>query len=503
MGSLPNGRQLNIESVAIIGAGSSGLAAAKYLLAERAFSRIVIFEQRSKVGGLWNHVPLGPKDEESLPVPQTSPDAGLDQRTQGGTDGSPQSFISPMYDRLEANIPRNLMRYSDLEWPEECPLYPRHEQALEYIRRYGQDVEHLIESSTQVLDVRLDEDHKWQVKTQLLSSSNGEITEHTFDAVLIANGHFNVPFIPSVPGIEAWHDAFPGSILHSKLYRRPEDYAGKKVIVVGNSASGTDIAAQIAKVCAQPLLVSTIAKSPYGPPDESSGMVEKPAIEEFDAVDRTVRFTDGTCESEIDAIVYCTGYFYSYPFLKSLDPPVIGTGRYVQNTYQHVFYRPQPSLAFLVLNQAIVPFPFAEAQSAVVARVWSGRVQLPGEAEMETWEKRTEEESGGGAWFHVLLYPKDANYINFMHDWAATADQQHIEHATNGSAQASDKATVGKTPPYWGEKECWTRENFVFIKKAYQGLGEERHTKRTLEDVGFDFAAYKKEKEEEDKKLSC
>lgn len=67
-------------------------------------------------------------------------------------------------------------------------------------------------------------------------------------------------------------------------------------------------------------------------------------------------------------------------------------------------------------------------------------------------------------------------------------------------AKPLDKS-LGKVPPYWAEKEYWTRERFPAIKKAFQSLGEDRHAKRTLEDVGFSFEAWKKEKIEEARRM--
>jgi hypothetical protein len=60
---------------------------------------------------------------------------------------------------------------------------------------------------------------------------------------------------------------------------------------------------------------------------------------------------------------------------------------------------------------------------------------------------------------------------------------------------------IGKEPPFWAEKEYWTRERFPAIKKAFQGYGEERHSKCMLEDVGFDFEHWKSERLEEGKRL--
>lgn len=55
MGSLlrPSG-PFNVKRVAIIGAGPSGLAVAKYLLAEHAFDKIDIYEQQYGISSSCN-----------------------------------------------------------------------------------------------------------------------------------------------------------------------------------------------------------------------------------------------------------------------------------------------------------------------------------------------------------------------------------------------------------------------------------------------------------------
>ncbi|KAI7369575.1 putative flavin dependent monooxygenase [Hortaea werneckii] len=515
MGSLPAERRFKADSVCIIGAGPSGLAAAKYLLAEQAFSRVTIYEQRSNVGGIWNYVPL-PSDEppKDLAVPQTNPHAGKDEpiwqssnasKVLGRQEKEEAAFMTPLYDRLETNIPRGLMGFSDLPWPEDCQLFPKHQEVLEYIERYSQDVQHLIHFSTQVLNVRLRDDERWSVKTQAVSRDvRGYQDEQVFDAVVVASGHFNVPYIPEVPGIEAWSRAHPGRITHSKLYRKPEHYAGKKVIVVGNSASGIDIGAQIEQVCQHPLLLSSKSES-YLSNDPTETKVDKPPIAEFLPEGRSVRFEDGSVEADVDAVLYCTGYFYSFPFLDSLQPPLITTGERTENIYQHIFYQRHPSLAFPVLNQKVIPFPMAEAQCSVIARVLSGRLALPMEAEMKEWERQVEKDMGDGRMFHVLKFPMDADYINMCHDWALSADKSiSANEQVNGLANGGQKtisAQIGKEPPFWDEKAYWTRERFPAIKKAFQSCGEDRHSKRSLEDVGFSYEQWKQDKHDECRKL--
>jgi cation diffusion facilitator CzcD-associated flavoprotein CzcO len=380
------------------------------------------------------------------------------------------------------------MGFSDLPWPETAQLFPKHAEVQKYIEDYSQDIRHLIQFETQVVDLQQKQSGGWNLKTQPItrSTNNPEPETHHFDAIVLANGHFNIPYIPQVPGISAWNAAHPGTITHSKFYRLPEQHVGKKVIIVGNSASGIDIAGQIAPFSNPPLLISSKSESYLQSGETPSNQLDKPPIAKFIPKDRTVEFEDGSRESHVDAVLYCTGYFYSFPFISNLSPQLTTTGERVENLYQHLFYRPDPTLALPVLNQKVIPFPFAEAQAAVVARVFSGRLELPSEKEMEEWERREVEEKGEGRGFHVLKFPKDAEFINMMRDWALSAE--------------GEDGVVGKQPPHWGEKEFWTRERFPAIKKAFQGFGEERHEVRTLAEVGFDFEAWK-EKDREDKGL--
>lgn len=48
-----------------------------------------------------------------------------------------------------------------------------------------------------------------------------------FDAVVVATGHYHVPYIPNFPGLSQWQSKWPNSVSHSKSYRVPEVYDGK------------------------------------------------------------------------------------------------------------------------------------------------------------------------------------------------------------------------------------------------------------------------------------
>ena len=138
-------------------------------------------------------------------------------------------IITPAYDGLETNIPHPLMQFSDQDFPEGIPLFPKHDVVLAYLEKYAKNVEHLIHFSTQVVDISLQSSSQgkdtWQVKTVNLLSRL-EMTEN-FDAVVVASGRAAVPHIPDVPGIADWNSTYPGSIMHSKSYRSRDTFRNK------------------------------------------------------------------------------------------------------------------------------------------------------------------------------------------------------------------------------------------------------------------------------------
>ncbi|KAM0335106.1 hypothetical protein ACHAQA_000141 [Verticillium albo-atrum] len=475
--------KLNVSRVAVIGAGASGLAAAKFLLAEKKFSEVRVFDQRDTVGGIWTYSPLSVIDND-FTIPRTTPSKRPDTVIKTEDSANPQ-FVSPVYDFLETNIPHSLMNYTDLEFTQGSSLFPEHAVVKQYLEAYGKELTPHMSLSTQVLGIskiQKGDRSAWEIETLDLKTNTTERSE--FDAVMVASGHYNDPFIPDIKGLAEYNQAHPGAISHSKFYRNQLQYEGKKVIIVGNSASGIDLSAQIATVCQHPVLVSVKTELKTAE-DEAEGAILKlvPEITEFVPETRSVRFTNGDVESDVDAVVFCTGYFYSFPFLKELSPPVITDGSYARNLYEHVLYIDDPTLAFIGIPQRIVPFPIAEAQTAWVARLWAARLPVPPTAEMRQWEAEALAESGEGKAIHTMLFPKDVDYLNNLHEQSLSAAK--VEGLENDG--------TGKLPPYWGPEKRWTRERVPLIKVASRLQGERRHEIKTLAELGFDYQAAKAE----------
>lgn len=86
----------------------------------------------------------------------------------------------------------------------------------------------MIQFETQVIRVEQDDtkiQNEWAVTTLDLRSQS-QLTQ-SYDAVVVASGHYTIPFIPETKGIHAWSEKYPGVITHSKFFRRPEDLKNK------------------------------------------------------------------------------------------------------------------------------------------------------------------------------------------------------------------------------------------------------------------------------------
>ena len=97
----------------------------------------------------------------------------------------------------------------------------------------------------------------WTVQYTTTGPSNGLCTSETeiFDCIAVATGHYNVPYMPSVPGQEVWlrsgNDNAPRRVVHAMQYRNPAPFRGRSVLVVGMRSSGTDISREISPVVTQ------------------------------------------------------------------------------------------------------------------------------------------------------------------------------------------------------------------------------------------------------------
>jgi dimethylaniline monooxygenase (N-oxide forming) len=193
----------SLPTAAVIGAGSSGIAAAK-ALHERGVP-FTCFEASDRVGGNWVF--------------------------------ANKNGMSAAYRQLLINTSRDRMEYSDYPMPKSNPDFPHHTQIAAYFDAY---VEHFgfrdrIRFETKVARARRLTGGGWE-----LTLDDGSVER--FAALLVANGHHWDPRWPepAFPG----HETFTGQQLHAHAYVDNDLFAGKDVVVLGMGNSAMDIAVE-------------------------------------------------------------------------------------------------------------------------------------------------------------------------------------------------------------------------------------------------------------------
>jgi cation diffusion facilitator CzcD-associated flavoprotein CzcO len=398
------------KTVAIIGGGPSGIAVAKALEAENAFGEIVVFELQAQLGGVWNYTEHKQGTAE-IPISE-------DLHSTDDYESKCHLYESPMYEDLITNIRGDLMSYKGLAFPESCAILPTRQEVLAYVLEYSKNLSPPISVRTNCPVVYLrKESSTWILRYKNLLNQN--VTEQKFDFVVIANGHYNSTYIPYVPGLHEWSQQSPDTVIHSKYYVNNKKYKGRKVLVVGNAPSGIDISQQLTEVT-WPVYRSKRHDSPIKDKD----VIEIPQIAKYDVATRSALGVDGSVLSDIDYIIFCTGYRYDIPFMKSYmkgDDAIITDGVRTRHLYRHIFYIPDPTLSFVGLNKNVIPFPMAESQGAVIARVYSGRLSFPSEDVMRESELEELKIHGNGTKFHRFETPADIVYARELETWCDTA----------------------------------------------------------------------------------
>ena len=106
--------------------------------------------------------------------------------------------------------------------------------------------------------------------------NSGALTTSEYEAVMVCNGHYSVPSIPDLPGIQA----FEGLVMHSHDYRVPQVFKDKNVAVLGAAASGSDIGLEIA-ISGQAKHVYLCHNNPPIPSDLPKNFGQKAGIVEI------------------------------------------------------------------------------------------------------------------------------------------------------------------------------------------------------------------------------
>ncbi|MGG5809143.1 ArsO family NAD(P)H-dependent flavin-containing monooxygenase [Falsiroseomonas sp. CW058] len=205
------------RDVVVVGGGQAGLAAGYFL--RRTPLSFIILDDAAAPGGAWQHA----------------------------------------WDSLTLFSPA---QWSSLPgWPMPPPQgggYPPRDAVVSYLAAYEARYALPVRRPVRVVAVRRDGERL------LAEAADGRSWRAR--AVISATGTWNRPWFPDVPG----RDVFQGRQVHSAQYRRPEDFAGQAVLVVGGGNSGAQIIAELSKVARTTWVTE---REPVFLPDEVDGRV--------------------------------------------------------------------------------------------------------------------------------------------------------------------------------------------------------------------------------------
>ena len=335
------------DSLLLIGAGPLGLAIAKALVeAEIPYDHV---EATDHVGGNWAH---------------------------------------GVYETAHIISSKKTTEFPDWPMPDHYPDFPSRTQMRDYYEGFtdAHDLRRHIRFDTRVDKVAYRPDSRWSV-----GFADG--SQAFRRGVIVCNGHHWSRRFPS------WAEDYPGELIHSKDYQRPQQLAGKRVLVLGGGNSGCDLVAEAARVGAsatwslrrgywflpktllgrpvvelvQPwmpvqlqrvlirglLRVAVGRYADYGLPTPDHRLFEAHPSISTEALHylkhgriavrpdvvgvegSEVRFADGRME-RFDLVVCATGYDVAFPFLPEGMVPVVGKtaqlyGGMLRPEYRHLY----------------------------------------------------------------------------------------------------------------------------------------------------------------------
>lgn len=187
-----------VKSIAVIGAGLSGLVTAKTCL-EYGYN-VKVFEKHDELGGVW--------------------------------------ASSRRYPGLTTQNPKDTYAFSDFPMPKHFDEWPTGEQMLEYLTAYATKFKILpsINFSHLITEVSFG-NNRWMVT----GKNKGVPFMEYYDFLIVCNGTFCEPCIPKIPGMETFTDA-GGKILHTTQFNSTTLSENKRTVIVGYNKSATDVA---------------------------------------------------------------------------------------------------------------------------------------------------------------------------------------------------------------------------------------------------------------------
>lgn len=396
-----------------------------------AFEKLVCFEQNDKIGGVWNFFKIpDPKlppltflktkqynkpDEiyEFSSIPNTNSlqnttfDHPYVQMSSKRFEDELKWNKNAAYKDLFTNIPEHFMRFSYTPYKNISkgkflsPLVSLTDVAAyldSIVEKYDLLKYFRLNSSVEMVEKDTKTD-KWRlvIRQKPRFSKIEQWYTEEFDAVVLANGHCNVPFVPNIIGLPEFVSKHPSVVRHSKSFRSAQDFKNGNVLLCGSGTSSADLAQYLLPL-AKTVTISQRSKSVYGWINEcfakSPELSFKPRIKQLLADTGSVEFEDGTI-GKFDHIILSTGYHYHFPFLPQSEEyvkiyndnstsqnPISKIG----NLFLYTFSLKDNTIATAGIPTIGLMFHAMEYTAAAIAGVFSGAKRLPSIEEQTRWD---------------------------------------------------------------------------------------------------------------------
>nr|POE67383.1 putative flavin-containing monooxygenase 2 [Quercus suber] len=369
------------SKVGIIGAGISGIAAAKQL---SGYSPVV-FEATDSIGGVWKHC----------------------------------SFTS-----TKLQTPRCDYEFSDYPWPErDNSTFPSHVEILEYLHGYAThfDVLKFIKFNSRVIEIRYvggrstdNIQHKLSSKTSteygnllkghpvwevaIENNQSQTVQWYAFEFLVVCIGKYgDVPKMPSFPPNKG-QEVFQGKVLHSLDYSKLDKETsrallkGKKVAIVGYKKSAIDLAVECAEANQDHPFVEDYASCQMAILPENffaeadKGKIEFKKTSKWWFWNGGIEFEDNT-RLEADVVLLATGYDGKKKLQAVLPEPfrsLIVDDSGIMPLYRSTIHPLIPNMAFVGYIESVSNLHTAELRCTWLARLADNVFKLPSVEKMLT-----------------------------------------------------------------------------------------------------------------------
>ena len=340
-----------MTKVAVIGSGPCGLSILRaFQQAEekgQKIPEIVCYEKQENWGGLWNY----------------------NWRT--GSDQYGDLVPNSMYRYLWSNGPKECLEFADYSFDEHfnqpIPSFPPREVLYDYIigRAKKANIKKYIKFNTTITQAKFNGN---QFEVSALNKKDNTISSNNYDYLVVASGHFSVPYIPEYKGM----NSFPGRILHGHDFRDAEEFRNKDIVVLGSSYSAEDIALQCYKYGAKSVTIG-YRNNPMGF-KWPEGMKEVHYLDRLEG--NKAIFKDGH-EQNADAIILCSGYLHHFPFLEDSLKLKTGNRLYPTKLYKGVVWQDNHRLMYLGMQDQFHTFNMFDCQAWFARDIIMDKIKMP------------------------------------------------------------------------------------------------------------------------------